>query len=242
MTCPQYYRLITIASVALLFAAGCTRIQTVEEYDGAKALPRPTAVLVKDFAYSPESIRLNSGLFAKMERKFEHRNTTEQERLLGQSVSEALTGKLVEKLRDLGMNAQRFDENPEPSGDYVLIEGQLTTVDQGNRAARMLIGLGFGESVVRTYCQVYDVSGAEPVLAEEFTTEAHSVRKPGAAETMGVGAVAGSLATAAAVNAGSDVAGETLGAGVEEEAERTARDLVDKMQPFFARQGWIPPD
>ena len=225
--------------LALLFSAGCTRIQTVEEYHGAEPLPKPRIALVKNFAYSPEGINLNSGLFAKIERRFEYADSTEQQLLLGKTVSEALANKLVTKLQDLGLDARRFDDDTTPEGDYLLIEGQLTSIDQGNRAERMVLGLGFGKSLVKTWCQVYDISESGQKLAEEFDTEAHSSYKPGAAETMGVGAVAGHVTTAAAVSVAGGVAGETLGSTVQEDAKRTASDLVEKMKPFFVAQNWI---
>ncbi len=136
-------------------------------------------------------------MFAKLEREFEYTDPTEQQLLLGRTVSEALAKKLVAKLQDLGLDTRLFDNDPAPEGDYLLIEGQLTSIDQGNRAERMVIGLGFGKSIVKTWCQVYDISESGQSLAEEFDTEAHSSYKPGAAETMGVGAVAGHVGTAA---------------------------------------------
>lgn len=228
--------------ILFLVSAGCTTVDTIEEYSGPEPLARPQVVIVKNFAYSPSHIDLNSGIIAKLERKVESRNPSVEELQLGRAVSNALVKKLVSKLSELGLDAQSFDPEMLPATDYLLIEGQLISIDQGNRARRIIIGLGFGESVVKTLCQVYDVSDSGRVLAQEFETVAHSSYKPGAAETMGIGAAVGVIGTAAATSAASDVVGETLGANVEEEAERTAKKLVEKMQPFFVEQGWILPE
>jgi len=66
-----------------------------------------------------------------------------------------------------------------------------------------------------TEVQVYATTpqGLERLAA--FTTDARSGYEPGAAETMGAGAAAGTLEVAAAVSAGPRVLSETLSADVE---------------------------
>jgi hypothetical protein len=71
--------------------------------------------------------------------------------------------------------------------------------------------------------------------------DAKSGRKPGAAETMGVGAAAGERAASAAVTAAGAVGTEAFGTDVEADAERTAAKIATVLQSFFERQGWIAP-
>ncbi len=63
---------------------------------------------------------------------------------------------------------------------------------------------------------------------------------PGLVVGLGAGAAAGTLATAAVVSGGTNLANESYGADVEAGAERTATELVAKMKPFFIDQAWIP--
>ncbi len=229
----------SMACLAISALAGCTSIDTVRQYEGAEPLPRPSVVVVKDFAYAKDDVSLNSGVGAEIYRDLADKNHAAEELKLGKAVADALAKKLVSKIQDTGLTAQRYDAASPPTGNYLMLEGQFTSIDEGNRMTRMVIGLGFGKSAVKTHVQVYDYSASGRTLAQEFSTVAHSSYKPGAAETMGVGAATGKLAAAAAATAGLGVASETLSASVEAEAERTATDLVKKMKTFFVEQGWI---
>ena len=75
-------------------------------------------------------------------------------------------------------------------------------------------------------------------MVDEFEIDAKSGRKPGAAETMGVGAAAGTVATAAVVTAATAVGSEAFGADVQADAKRTAGKIANVLTEFFARQGW----
>jgi hypothetical protein len=68
---------------------------------------------------------------------------------------------------------------------------------------------------------------------------AKSSLMPGAAETMGVGAVTGHLLVSAAITAGSQVANQTLSANVDSEAGRLADKVSDQLKSLFIQQGWI---
>jgi hypothetical protein len=132
-------------------------------------------------------------------------------------------------------------EEPAPvaSGPTLAISGLFLSIDEGNRAERVVIGLGAGRSEVRTSVQVAELFPEGRWLVELFEIDAKSGRKPGAAETMGAGAAAGTLAASAAITAAGSVAAEAFGADVEADAERTAAKIATALQSLFERQGWI---
>jgi hypothetical protein len=105
----------------------------------------------------------------------------------------------------------------------------------------VVIGLGAGRSDVRTAVQVAELIPEGRRLVESFEVDAKSGRKPGAAETMGVGAAAGHVAVSAAVTAAGTVAAEAFGDNVEADAERTAAKIATLLHSLFMRQGWITP-
>jgi hypothetical protein len=114
-------------------------------------------------------------------------------------------------------------------------------IDEGSRALRMTIGLGAGQSSVISNVQVFNVFPAGRRMVDAFEVTAQSGRKPGAAETMGAGAAAGTLATAAAVTGASTIASEAFGANVDDDAKRTAKKIASMLSDFFAQQGWTGP-
>jgi hypothetical protein len=101
-------------------------------------------------------------------------------------------------------------------------------------------GLGFGRTEVRTLAQLYHDWHDGRFLIEEIDVSARSGRKPGLAETMGVGGLTGNLTAASAVSA-VGVGAELFSASVEADARRTAQALAQKLEPFFQEQGWITP-
>ena len=105
----------------------------------------------------------------------------------------------------------------------------------------MVIGLGAGQSDVRTAVQVSEVYPEGRRVVDEFEINAKSGYKPGMAETMGLGAAAGHLAVSAAVSTAGAVASEAFGDDVKADAERTAAKVATLLSGFFAQQGWIAP-
>ncbi len=229
---------VGVACLAAL--AGCINVDTIHEYRGGRALDPPDRVVVKDFAYALDDVSLARGPGARISYDVETTAKTAEEIELGRRVAAALSVKLVEKLLDLGVNAQRFDGQYPPFDNIVIVEGQFTSIDRGSRLARVVIGFGFGKSDVRTHVQVYQKTPSRRRLLQEFTTSATSSYAPGLVVGLGVGAAAGTLATAAVVSGGTNLANESYGADVEAGAERTATELVAKMKPFFIDQAWIP--
>jgi hypothetical protein len=113
-------------------------------------------------------------------------------------------------------------------------------VDEGNRTRRTLVGLGAGMSSVDVGAQVYLVEGgAPPRLLESFTARVDSGHVPGMAESLGVGAAAGRLATATAVGGAGHVAMEGSRADDVGEARRLGGALAERIRQYFAQQGWI---
>ena len=141
----------------------------------------------------------------------------------------------------MGLPAQRVVGAPANWANALLIEGQFLSIDEGNRTERVVIGLGAGRSEVQTHVQVYEAQRHAAGAPRGVLTDAKSGYKPGAAETMGMGAAAGTLAVSAAVTVAGTVASEALGVNVEADARRTASEVAEKLQAYFTRQGWIQP-
>ena len=58
---------------------------------------------------------------------------------------------------------------------------------------------------------------------------------------MGVGAVAGHLATSAVVSTGLAIGSEEFSANVEADADRTAKAIAKQLKYFYIGQGWMQP-
>lgn len=229
----------TLALLALVVSA-CATTKVEPEYAAIQRAPKPELILVHNFATSPEEVKLDHSLTAQTW-KLEGLTATAEEQAVAKEVSDKLANHLVEKIRALGIPAERAVGVPNDTMRIVVIDGSFLTIDEGSRTARVVIGLGFGKSDVRTAVHVVERLPSGSRLLETFEIDAKSDSTPGMAETMGVGAAAGHLAASAAVSAGKAVADEALGADVDADALRTATKISDVLAEYFAGQGWIPP-
>lgn len=232
---------LSLATGFFIFFSGCasTKVSVDREYQGF--LTQPKRVLVYNFAVSPDEVDLDSGISGDIKDLVNKSPRTDQERALGRQLSDALAIHLVKEIGALGIPAIRAYTNVPVAGRALLIKGQFISVDEGNQAERVVIGLGFGRTDVRTLVEAYNVSSGGKILLEEFGVNAKSGDKPGMAETIGVGALAGHLATSAVVSTGLAVGSETFSANVEADADRTAKAIAKQLKDVYIDQGWIKP-
>ncbi|MGO8838011.1 MAG: DUF4410 domain-containing protein [Limisphaerales bacterium] len=236
----QTFLILCLAVCAIGLFAGCasTTVTSESEYQGF--LPKPKQVLVYNFAVSPDEVELNSGLGADIEKLVENAPPrTDQERAIGRQVADALANHLVTEIQALGLPACRASGAP-AGGNTLEVKGQFISIDEGNQTERVVIGLGLGRTDVKTLTQVYDYRNGSNVLVNQFGINAKSGDKPGAAETMGAGALAGHLVVSAVVSSGVAVGSEAFSANVDADAGRTARKIAAQLKDLFLTEGWIP--
>ncbi|MGE5441758.1 MAG: DUF4410 domain-containing protein [Bacteroidota bacterium] len=201
-------------------------------------LPPPDRVLVYNFAVTPQEVQLDA-VGSAITSTLDGTADSEQEIQVGHAVADALAKRLVGDIRNMGLYAERAAGPVPPTGTDVMILGQLVSIDEGNAAERMVIGLGAGRSDVQAHVQVYQSVSGRRTPIETMSGTAKSSLMPGAAETMGVGALTGHLLVSAAITAGSQVANQTLSANVDSEAGRLADKVSDQLESLFVAQGWI---
>jgi Domain of unknown function (DUF4410) len=120
------------------------------------------------------------------------------------------------------------------AGEEIVDEiARVTAVNEGNKTKRMMIRLGRGASDVQAHVVVSLVTQKGPVVLAEFNLNSQSGKKPGAAETMGVGGVA----TSAAFNGATDNK-----ATVEGDTARMAKAVAKQIESAMASQGWVDAD
>ena len=233
---------ILIAGVSILPLTGCapTTVAVTNQYTGP--LAQPQKFLVYNFSISPDEVKLDQGVSAKVKALVNGPQTprSADELKVGRAVSDELAKHLVVQIRKLGYAADRAAAAPHQASNVLVIQGQIISVDEGNRAERVVVGLGVGRSDVKTNTQIYDIQPSGMRLVEEFTTDAKSGFKPGMAETEGASAIAGHWAMGLAVGAGLSVASEKFGANVEADADRTAKEIAQQLNTFFQSKGWVP--
>jgi hypothetical protein len=237
----RFFAAAIAAAMVLVGTAACARVGTDSVQMREPGLPRPQLIVVHDYAVTRDEVNVDSGIGARLQR-MQHGTPEEQERLhVGHSVASALTTNLVEELRKLGMRAEAASMAPAIPGPTLSVEGQILSIDEGNKTRRMMVGLGAGASELRTLTQLYQVKDGAHDLVEDFYTTAKSSRKPGLGPMAGAGAAAGRAAESAAIATGVGLATERQQTP-EADAKHAAREIARTMAKFFVEQRWITQD
>jgi len=209
---------------------GCSSAKVVVNRGPAKHRPMPNAVMVYDFAVSPNEVGLDRGVASKIKSDSEDYDQTKEEIKVGRIVADALSKYLVAELQKMDIAAFRAKPGSSPTETTLVISGQFLQVDQGNRTVRTLVGFGLGGTELRTRVDAYQ--GGE-LIAEAYT-RSKSGLKPG----MAVMAPAG----AAAVAGGTTVVSEVFLSTVEADARRTAKAVAKEIGKAYVRKGWLAAD
>lgn len=237
-------RIVLCTGLAIALAlAGCgsdtdAEVTNKMSKKDRKSLPPPSQILVYDFAVSPGEVPADSAAQGRLQGAGDDPYNNPQRNQLEHQIAAVLAEDLVEELQDLDLPARRWS-GPAPAGVGVYtIEGQFITIDEGNAAARMIVGFGAGGTELKTLVQAYVVEPAGKRLLAEATVDSESSSAPGLAATLPVGAAISGIATAAAINTGVGTIRE-LNTDVREGAEDTARAIVELMEPRMEQMGWI---
>jgi hypothetical protein len=230
----------TLATLSPMIGCAPANVEPLQSYQGSP-LPRPEVVIVNDFIVAPEQVKLDSGIGARLRNAARGDSVSAQQIEDERKVTAAISKTLVEEIQKLGLPAMKSNNAVAQTGtNKLVVGGQIVSIDEGNRTKRNIIGLGAGRSEVQSRTELYyDASGADARLLVSFEADAESSRKPGAAETMGMGAATGRVAESAAVGVGTSVA-PALSADISADGERMAKAIAKQLAQFFVSQGWIP--
>ena len=150
---------------------------------------------------------------------------------LAKKIADEFAESLVKDLQKSGIPVSRGGEGDLPPEGSLAVQGDFLQIDEGNRARRMVIGLGTGSSKVVAHVECYLRETARNNVLSEFNVTSESSRKPGAAETMGAGAAPAVAGT---------VSGATeLKQGAEGDTNRMAKAVAKQITKALAAQGWV---
>ncbi|HEY4043949.1 MAG TPA: DUF4410 domain-containing protein [Rhodopila sp.] len=232
-------RLAPLALIAGLAACSHAHVQTTESYLGPP-MPRPDRVLVSYFSITPDQVRLDQGIGARLTRVADDQPLNAQELKAAQETQAALADQLVDRLRKYGLPAE-IATSTARSANGLLVQGQIVGIDQGNRTRRLLIGLGAGKSKITADAQIYRLTDvAPPRFVTAFEGTADSGHMPGAVETMGAGAAAQRAGTSAALTGATHAGSEMRHTGDTAEAGNLADEIATRVGQLAVAQGWIP--
>jgi hypothetical protein len=230
-----------MAACAALLVSGCatSKVSARRDFVGAEKLAKPGRIIVHDFVASPDDLPDGSAMEGRYERHAEPQTPEQVE--LGRQLGSQIAERLVANILKMGLPAERAGSGPPAATGDLVIKGELVSIDEGNRAKRVLIGFGAGAAELKTLVEIYQVTadGLRPLDSSEVT--AAGGKLPGMLVPVAGGAAAGRAVTTAAVAGGVSAAKEVSSESVGGAAQRTADTISETLEKDFGKRNWLLP-
>ena len=222
----------------LIFLAACasSNITARQEYRGGK-IARPDHIFVYDFAASAADVPPGSAM-AGQYAAHETPQTSEQI-ASGRQVGATIAQVLVAEIRGMGLPAEEASAQTVPQIGDLVIRGYILSIDEGDAAKRVSIGLGSGASHLKTSVEGFLMTDQGLRRLGSGTEESGGSKSPGTAMAL-AGAVATGNPAGLIISSAMKAHGETSGSStVQGRAEQTAKEIAKALEKKFKEQGWI---
>ncbi len=232
-------RIIHLMLVAVVVTIGCASSNIAEReihYEGGP-LPKPSRIIVYNFAASPDDIPADAAISGHYQRRTVPQ--TAEQKKLGRQLGDKLAEELVKGILALGMPAEQADTRRPPAIGNLLIMGEFVSIDKGSRTKRMLIGFGAGAGELQTHVVGYQFTDEGLRRLGDAVIETSGGRMPGMLVPVAGGAVAGKAGRTAVVSGSINVAQELGPESLNAAAKRTAKEIMEILTQAFTKQGWI---
>jgi hypothetical protein len=219
-------------AVAVLFA-GCARTVVRPSNVEATREPRPTKIVVFDFAVTPSEVTPRQGI--EIGSGPSDRDSVQ----IGHDVANALAEQLTQKLGEQGFVVERRRRGAQIGPHELAIDGEFLEVNEGDQPKRILIGFGAGAAKVDTAVHVY--YGHKLVL--DFQTHSETSKMPGAAASLGASAaIEGPITATTLASSAAQTSYKEYRSQVERMSARSANEAARYLSQLFGEEGWIARD
>ena len=233
-------RLATLVSClgVMLVTAGCASTKmTGQETLFSGALPRPSNILVYNFAATPADLPPGSALAGQPD--LDTTPLTAGQIAEGRQLGINMAAELVGQLHGMGMPAQRVWSDQQPQLNDLVIRGCLLSVSEGSTTKRVAIGFGSGASELKVAVEVYQMTGQGLRKLESSDVQGKGGKAPGASLGLAALLVTGNpvgLIVGGGVKAYNEASGNNK---VQGRAAQIVKQIGDQLKILFQQQGWI---
>lgn len=220
--------------------AGCAGASATQQSQSAPlSSARPAQIVVYPFAVNANEVTLNQSFLQKAYRNYSGEDQSAHQSQIAHETAQNVCTQVADTLSQKGYNAVCQQRGVPITGDnVVIVDGQFTDINEGNRLRRLVIGFGAGASTLDTSVQVFQRTGESSSQVLDFRTHADSGKMPGAAIMGPAGAAAGGSA-AAVVGTNAAVGGaKTYTSSAGFLADKTSTQIVDSITQYFTQHGW----
>ena len=224
--------------VAVVVVGGCASSTKVTEREilVTEKLPRPDHILIYDFAATPAEIPADSSLAAVAT---DRPPQTPEQIEFGRRVGAQIAVQLTERIRRMGLPAERASTQSVPQINDILIRGYLLSVSEGSAAKRVGVGFGSGASELSVAVEGYQMTAQGLRRVGWGAGTSGGSKTPGAAGSAGM-AVATGNPIGLVVTTGIKGYGEMSGSsGIDGRIDKIVTEIAKQSEARFRDQGWI---
>jgi len=231
--------LLGVIALLVVFAGCATTEVTRSQPLVNEMLPRPNHIWVYDFAATPADVPPSSGFADPSYRP--SRPQASEEITAGRQAGAEVAATLVERIRDMGLPAERPSEQTQPQTNDLVIRGYFISLDEGSATERITIGFGSGASQLTTAVEAYQMTATGLRRLGSARVDAGGNKSPGM-ELGVVGFIVTANPVGLIVGGGMKAYGEASGRSkVQGRARATAKAIAAELKPQFEQEGWIQP-
>ncbi|MGG5886884.1 DUF4410 domain-containing protein [Falsiroseomonas sp. HC035] len=194
----------------------------------ALPLPRPVQVVVEPFRLDPAMVTLDAAPLLRVRRMVDGNDAAARQASAAEAVAGFQTA-LVAALRERGFAAVPSGHES-PAMPRLVVRGDFSALEEGNRARRAVVGFGLGASRVAGRARLDWQDGVDSQSVDGFALDADSGRLPGG--LIGVGGGARAVAVGVALRG---ALSETRG---PQEIGTLAEGAAARITAFAEAQGW----
>jgi hypothetical protein len=163
---------------------GSAKVETIQNYNGAGPLPKPDEIVVCDFAVPSDVVTMDESMAARLRRRHLAMlglDFDSSPDAVAQQVQKSFSKTLVKDLQKAAVQVERASDADRIPANTLMVQGEFTTVNEGNKSKRVMIGFGRGASDVLAHVTVSLTTKTQPIVLSEFNLKSASGKKPGAA-------------------------------------------------------------
>jgi hypothetical protein len=154
--CASIVGYVFLSGVACAQVPGTGRVQIepIKSYSGASPLSKPIAIVVYNFAATPQEVELNHSALNRVRMHMSGAQDDEKAKL-AHKIVDGFSESLVKDLQKTGLPVSRGVAGDLPPDYSLAVQGDFLLIDEGNRTRRMVIGLGTGASKWKQMSNVF---------------------------------------------------------------------------------------
>ncbi len=227
--------LIPVLVAALVSGCASTDVSDTQiNYVGQ--LPRPNTIWVYRFAATPSDMPANASIAGQFDPSIPQ---TASQTATGRRLGSEIATQLVGSIMGMGLPARLAFSPSQPQINDLVIRGYLLSVNQGDAATRVGIGLGAGASELKTMVEVYQMTPQGLRKLGSGVADSTGGKTPGGAVGLATLLATGNP-VGLIVGGGMKVYQEEDGSStVQGRAQQTAQEIASRLQTRFQQQGWI---